>query len=301
MRVVFLNKQALALREDIMLKKGQIDLIKKIIYIIIGSFIYAVAINALLKSHDLLSGGVTGIAMIINYLFNIPTGLTLIVLNVPLFIVGYRYVSKRFTYFSILGIASASIFLVVTETWVIALESSLVAAIFGGLISGIGSGIVIRSRGSLGGTDIISVIFYKYLSLNIGGTAMAFNAVILTLAAVLFNVEMAMLTLVGIYIANKAVDTIQEGFNHRKTIIIVSDKYEEISAELLEKVKRGITLLDGHGAYTGREKRLIYMVVRTMELARIKDIVRKIDPEAFLSIIDTREVEGKGFSIEDLF
>ena len=123
------------------------------------------------------------------------------------------------------------------------------------ILSGIGSGIVIRSRGSLGGTDIISVILYKYLSLNIGGTAMAFNAVILTLAAVLFNVEMAMLTLVGIYIANKAVDTIQEGFNHRKTIIIVSDKYEEISAELLEKVKRGITLLDGHGAYTGREKR----------------------------------------------
>ncbi|HZK35313.1 MAG TPA: YitT family protein [Bacillota bacterium] len=284
-----------------MLKREQLRMVLRIAYIIIGSFIYAAPINALLQSHNLLSGGVTGIAMILNYMVNIPTGLTLIVLNIPLFFIGYRYVSRRFTYFSILGITSASIFLIVTEGWVIPVESPLVAAIFGGLISGIGSGIVIRNRGSMGGTDILSVLLYKYLSLNIGGTAMAFNAVILTLAAFLFNVEMAMLTLVGIFIANKAVDAIQDGFNHRKTIIIVSDKYEEISAELLQKVKRGITHLDGHGAYTGNEKRLIYMVVRTMELAKIKDIVRKADPQAFLSIIDTREVEGQGFSLGDLF
>ena len=276
-------------------------LVKRIIYIIIGSFIYAYPINALLKQHNLLSGGLTGIAMIFNYLFRIPTGLTLILLNIPLFIIGYRYVSRRFTYLSILGITAASVFLIITNGWVIPVEDPLVAAIFGGLLSGAGSGIVIKNRGSLGGTDIVSVIMYKYLSLNIGGTAMAINAIILTLSAFLFNVEMAMLTLVGIFVGNKAVDVIQEGFNHRKTIIIVSDHHKELTQELLLRVKRGITLLEGEGAYTGRQKRLIYMVVRTMELAKIKDIVRKVDPDAFLSIIDTREVEGKGFNLGDLF
>jgi uncharacterized membrane-anchored protein YitT (DUF2179 family) len=165
---------------------------------------------------------------------------------------------------------------------------------------GIGSGIVIKNRASLGGTDIISIIINKYLSFNIGGIGMAINAIILTIsAAFLFNVEMAMLTIVAIFVANKAVDAIQEGFNHRKTVIIVSDKYEEIAEELLKKVKRGITFIDGEGAYTRKGKKLIYMALTVMELARTREIVRRIDPAAFLSIIDTREVEGKGFNAKD--
>lgn len=284
-----------------MLNKRIRILIRRIIYILLGSFIYSIAINTLFIPHSLLSGGVTGIAMMLEYLFKIPTGVTLILLNIPLFIGGYKFVSKRFAYLSILGIFSASFFLFLTKHWIIPVENNMVAAIFGGLITGVGSGIVIKNRGSLGGTDIIAVIINKYLSFNIGLIAMAFNTVILAIAAIMFNVEMAMLTLVAIYVGNKALDSIQDGFNHRKTVIIVSDHYKEIADELLVKVKRGITFINGQGAYTGSEKRLIYMVVRVMELSRIRDIVRTTDPQAFMSIIDTREVEGKGFSIDDLF
>lgn len=272
----------------------------RIFYIVLGSFVYSVAINALFIPHHLLSGGMTGIAMMLEYLFRIPTSISILVLNIPLFFGSNRFIGKRFTYMSILGILCSSLFLFLTRDWVIDVENSIVAAIFGGLISGIGSGIVIKNRGSLGGTDIISIIINKYFSFNIGGVGMAINAIILTVAAFLFNVEMAMLTIVAIFVANKAVDAIQEGFNHRKTIVIVSDKHEEIAEELQKKVKRGITFIDGEGAYTRKEKKLIYMVIRVMELSRTRDIVRRIDPAAFLSIIDTREVEGKGFNISDV-
>ncbi|HHT65247.1 MAG: YitT family protein [Caldicoprobacterales bacterium] len=272
----------------------------RILYILLGSFLYSVSINALFIPHQLLNGGMTGIAMMLQYLFRIPTSISIVVLNIPLFFGSNRFIGKRFTYLSILGILFSSLFLFLTRGWVIDVENSIVAAIFGGLIAGIGSGIVIKNRGSLGGTDIISVIVNKYLSFSIGGVGMAINAIILTVAAFLFNVEMAMLTIVAIFVANKAVDAIQEGFNHRKTVVIVSDKYEEIAEELLKKVKRGITFINGEGAYTGTEKKLIYMVVRITELSRTRDIVRRIDPAAFLSIIDTREVEGKGFHINDI-
>jgi uncharacterized membrane-anchored protein YitT (DUF2179 family) len=283
------------------LQQRQKNTIFRIAYILIGSFIYSIAINALFIPHHLLSGGLTGVAMMLNYLFRIPIGLSVAILNIPLFFGSHKYIGKRFTWLSILGILSSSLFLFLTDSWKIPVENSMVAAIFGGLISGIGTGIVIKNRGSLGGTDIISIIVNKYFSFNIGGVGMAINAVILGISAFLFNVEMAMLTLVAIFVSNKAIDSIQEGFNHRKTVIIVSDHYQEIADELLKKVKRGITFIDGEGAYTKKGKKLIYMVVRVMELSRIKDIVRRKDPGAFLSIIDTREVEGKGFHISDLF
>ncbi len=276
-------------------------LLCRILYIILGSFIYAFAVNALFIPHQLLSGGLTGIAMILEYLFKIPTALTVIILNIPLFIGGYKFLGKRFTYLSILGIISMSIFLSLTKGWTIKVEDTMIASIFGGLISGVGSGIIIKNRGSLGGTDIISVVVNRYFSFSIGGVAAVFNIIVLGTAALLFNVEMAMFTMVGLFVSSRTIDIIQAGFNHRKTVIIVSDKSEEMAAELFQRIRRGITFVKGEGAYTRRDKKLIYMVVRTMELSKLKEVVRKVDPNAFMSIIDTTEVEGKGFSVEDLF
>jgi len=277
------------------LSKRQRNMIFRIFIILLGSFIYSVAINALFLPHHLLSGGLTGVAMMLEYLLHLPTGLSVAVLNIPLFFGSYRVIGKRFTWLSVLGILSSSLFLSLTRGWVIPVKDSMVAAIFGGLISGIGTGIVIKNRGSLGGTDIIAVIINKYFSFSIGGIGLAINGIILTIAAFLFDVEMAMLTLVSIFVGNKVIDSIQEGFNHSKTIIIVSDACQEIADELFRKVKRGITFIEAEGAYTKKQRKLIYMVVRVMELARVRDIVKRIDPDAFLSIIDTREVEGKGF------
>jgi uncharacterized membrane-anchored protein YitT (DUF2179 family) len=272
----------------------------RVLYIIVGSFIYSVAVNMLFIPHRLLSGGLTGIAIILEYLFSIPTEITVIILNIPLFIGGYRFLGRRFVYLSMVGIASMSAFLYLTRGWTIDVEDTMIAAIFGGLISGTGTGIVIRNRGSLGGTDIISLLINKFFSFSVGGIATAFNFVILTAAAAFLNVEAAMFSMVGMFVSNKAVDAILAGFNHKKTVIIVSDAADEMAVELFHHVRRGITFLNGEGAYTHKDKKLIYMVVRTMELSKLREVVHRVDPGAFMSIIDTREVEGKGFSVEDV-
>lgn len=193
-----------------------------------------------------------------------------------------------------------SAFLYLTKGWTIDVKDDMIAAIFGGLILGTGTGIVIRNRGSLGGTDIISLLVNKFFSFSVGWIATACNLVILAVAALLLNVETAMFSMVGIFVSNKAVDAILTGFNHKKTVIIVSDVADEMAQELFRHVKRGITFLNGQGAYTHKDKKLIYMVVRTMELSKLREVVHRIDPGAFMSIIDTREVEGKGFSVEDI-
>jgi len=283
------------------LDEKRIKMVKRVVYIIFGSFIYSCGINALFLPHNLYSGGLTGIAMFIEYYSGIPTAFMVPILNIPLFIGGYKFVSKRFAYLSIVGIGSMSIFLTLTKGFVIPVENSILAAIFGGLITGAGIGIVLKNRGSLGGTDIISVIINKYFSFSIGGIATAFNSIILILAALQFDIEIAMLTMIGLFINNKTLDAIQEGFNHKKTLFIISDKSEDMAEQLFRHVRRGVTFLEGEGAYTHKNKKLIYMVVRTMELAKVKDIVRSVDPNAFMTISDTKEVEGKGFDIGDLF
>ncbi len=282
-------------------KNGGLDLTKRVIYILIGSFIHAYGINALLIPHNLLTGGLTGIAMIIEYFFKVPISLTVVLLNIPLFIAGYRMISKRFVYLSIIGILSLSFFLSLTKNWTLSIESPMVAAIYGGLLLGVGSGIIIKNRGSLGGTDIIAVIANKYFSVSIGVVTTLFNFLILAMAIFMFDVELAMYTMIAIFVSSKAIDALQEGFNHKKTIIIISDHSQEIARELMEKVGRGVTFLEGEGAYTNTRKKLIYIVVRIMELSRVKDIVRAIDENAFLSIIDTKEVEGKGFDFGNLY
>lgn len=272
----------------------------RILYIILGSFIYSIGVNMLFIPHRLLSGGLTGIAIILEYLLSIPKEITVVVLNVPLFIGGYRILGRRFIFLSLVGIGSMSAFLYLTKGWTIDVKDDMIAAIFGGLILGTGTGIVIRNRGSLGGTDIISLLVNKFFSFSVGWIATACNLVILAVAALLLNVETAMFSMVGIFVSNKAVDAILTGFNHKKTVIIVSDVADEMAQELFRHVKRGITFLNGQGAYTHKDKKLIYMVVRTMELSKLREVVHRIDPGAFMSIIDTREVEGKGFSVEDI-
>lgn len=279
----------------------QDSLIKRVVYILLGSFIHACGINALLVPHSLLSGGLTGIAMLIEYFLGFPTSITVILLNVPLFIVGYRMISKRFVYLSMLGLFSMSFFLALTKNWDMQVKDPIIAAIYGGLLLGIGSGIIIKNRGSLGGLDIIAVIVNKHFSIGIGAITTLFNLLVLGAAAFMFDIELAMYTMIAIFISSKAIDTLQEGFNHKKTVIIISDHSEAISQQLMHRVGRGVTFLDGEGAYTHTRKKLIYVVVRIMQLARVKDIVRSIDENAFMSIIDTKEVEGKGFDLGDLF
>jgi uncharacterized membrane-anchored protein YitT (DUF2179 family) len=265
--------------------------------IILGSAISGVAFNLFIIPNKLLSGGISGIALILNYLFNINTGLMIFIFNIPIFILGYKFVDKEFIFLSLIGMASFSVWIEVfsflRET--VLVPDIMLACIYAGVMNGIGLGIVLKNRASQGGIDIIAVIFKKYFSMSIGSTSLMINIFIVVVASFITNLNLAMYTLITMYIASAVIDRIQQGFDIRKSVMIITAKEKEVAEEIFNHLVRGVTYLEGEGAYTGDRKRVIYCIVSLNQLAKLKQIVREIDENAFITVSDTAEVMGHGF------
>lgn len=276
---------------------GKYKYIFMILMIIFGSAISGLAFNLFIIPNKLLSGGFSGIALILNYLFNINTGLMIFIFNIPVFILGYKFVDKEFIFLSLVGMLSFSmwieVFSFLRET--VLVTDIMLACIYAGVLNGIGLGIVLKNRASQGGTDIIAVIFKKYFSMSIGSTSMIINTGIVVVASFITNLSLAMYTLITMFIAANVVDKIQQGFDIRKSVMIITDKEKQVAEEIFNRLVRGVTYLEGEGAYTGDKKRVIYCIVSLNQLAKLKQIVREIDENAFITVSDAAEVMGHGF------
>lgn len=273
--------------------------IKDYVMIILGSFIASIGINMFIVHANLLSGGVSGIALIIQYLFKFPAGYTVLLLNIPLFILSYKKNSARFTILTLIGTISLSIFLVITNSFrnILALNDPLLLCIYGGVLNGIGIGLVFSNHGSTGGLDIISVLLKKkYENFEIGNISFAVNFIIVSIGAIWFGLSSALYTLVSMYITSFMIDKVIKGFNRQKMILIITKKEDEVSKAVMKDLGRGVTLLKGEGAYTGKEKEVLYCIVSLSQLPQLKLIVKTIDVNSFISILDVSEVQGKGFS-----
>jgi len=258
----------------------------------LGSALCAVAINGILVPREFLSGGFTGVALVILYLLPaLPLGGIYLLLNVPLFVLGWKFVGLRFFLYSIAGMIIFSGALEVIKV-TLPLQDKLLSALLAGIITGAGSGIILRSLGSAGGTDILSVILLKRFSIRLGSTILAFNSIILAAAAILFSLERALYTLVYLYVSSYVINLVVTGLSQRKAVHIISPRWEEISLEIMEKIGRGVTITKGRGGYTGREMQILYTVVNFRELSRLKQIIRRVDPDAFVVFTDTLEVMG---------
>ncbi len=264
--------------------------------VLVGGLIWSLAINGILIHHQFLSGGVSGFALVIHYLFRfLPVGLMVFLMNIPIFAIGWAMISGKFFVLSLLGMLSFSFFLTVT-TWLhIPIDNPLLAALFAGVISGVGSGLVFRTGGSGGGTGIIAMVLNRYFSVRVGMVFFALNSIPLILGALLINLEAALYSIVYMYVSGSVTDRILTGFNERRGIFIISTKSSEIAQEVLEKIHRGATFLKGEGAYTHTALKIVYCVVPLFELARLKHLISSIDPKAFVVINETMEVIGKGF------
>ena len=260
--------------------------------ICLGSVLVAVAINGILIPHQFVSGGFTGVALVIHYLFqSFPLSWLYFLLNVPIFVLGWTFVGRRFFFYSILGMVvfSAAI------AWVhvpVPIHDKILSAILAGIITGIGAGIILRSSGSSGGTDILSVILVNRFSIRIGNTILAFNAIVLTAASLIFSLDTALYTLIYIYVSSQIINIVLTGLSQRKAVFIISPKWQEISREVLDKVGRGVTFIRGQGGYSGQDEQILYTVITLRELHRIKDIIRQMDPKAFVVVHNTLEVMG---------
>lgn len=260
--------------------------------IALGSALCAVAINGVLIPRQFLSGGFTGLALIIHYLSPaFPLGGVYFVLNIPNFAFGWKFVGARFFMYSVAGMFIFSAALQVVHV-PLPVYDQLLSALLAGIIVGVGSGIILKSLGSAGGSDILSVILLKIFSIRLGSTILAFNCIILVASALLFSLEKALYTLVYLYITSSMVNLVVTGLSQRKAVYIISPKWKEISQRIMEEIQRGVTIIKGQGGFSGQEQQILYTVITFQELSRLKKMVRNEDPEAFVVVSETLEVMG---------
>ena len=265
----------------------------------VGCILASIAINLFFVPHHLLSGGVSGLAIIFYYLFELPIGLQIFLMNIPLLFAAYRLLGKSYTVITIYGTILFS-FTIDAFKFLAAfspLSDPLLAAITGGIVNGIGSGLIFRVNGSAGGLDIVAAIVKKYYSFNFGAFGFAVNIVIMMIAAVLFGLTPAILTLISMFVSANLTDKVVEGINRKKTVFIVSYKSAEIAQTILQEVGRGATLLHGQGAFTKQDKQVIFVVVSLTQISQIKALVHEADPQAFMIVQDAAEVMGRGFTL----
>ncbi|EJR45822.1 UPF0750 membrane protein yxkD [Bacillus cereus VD107] len=266
-----------------------------IIFIIIGAFLFALGVNLFVIPNEFGEGGVTGITIITYYLFEWSPGLVNLILNAILLIVGYKFLNKVTTIYTIIAVVTNSLFLHLTEGWNIASNEMLVNAIFGGVFIGCGIGLIIRVGGTTAGTTILARMTHKYLGWSISYGLLFFDLIVAFSSYFIIGAEKLMLTIIMLYVGTKVMEFVIEGLNPKKAITIISDKPNEIAEQVTTLMDRGVTVYSGHGYYTKTPKDILYIVINKQEVMKLKRIVQSTDTSAFIAIHDVRDVFGEGF------
>ncbi|WP_324270407.1 YitT family protein [Fusobacterium polymorphum] len=278
-----------------MLSDKFIKIFKECSIVTIACIVMAFNINYFFLGNKLGQGGVSGLSLILHYLTNIDISYIYLGLNIPLIIIAYMFIGKNFVFKTLFATLVLTIFLKVFGSFRGPIDDILMASIFGGGINGIAIGIVFYAGGSTGGTDIIAKIINKYYGIAIGKILLTIDFIILSMVAFIFGKIIFMYTLISLLVSAKMIDIIQEGIYSAKGVTIITNKEEELRKRIMEDTGRGITLINAKGAYTQKEIGMLYCVVGKYQLMKVKNIVKEIDPEAFMIVNQVHEVVGKGF------
>lgn len=268
-----------------------------LIQIVVGSAILAFSITSFMLPNKLSTGGFTGIATILYYMLNFPVGTSVLLLNIPLFLISYLKIGKVFFVKGLLGTIFLSIFLDLFEGRNILTQDRLLACIYGGVIAGVGLSIILKANASTGGTDLLANIIKKYRPyMRTGSLIVIIDVIIVAVNVFVFKqIEIGLYSAISIYLMGKIIDIFFEGIYFTKMIFIISDKYKEISDKINIDIGRGTTALYGKGMYKDDEKKVLLCVASRNEQIEIRKITNKIDKGAFIISSNAREVYGKGF------
>jgi len=279
-------------------RKAREDLLD-LLLIITGTLLTALSLNFFLIPNNFLAGGVTGLALVFFYLLKIPVYLTIIILNIPIFWWGFKEINRHFLLYSLTGTLALAFFQPATQALARPPQIDLIlAAVFGGSLSGAGLGLVLRGHGSTGGTDIIAVILRKRKNMGIGEVGFLANLLVIAVSLVFFPLNIGLYTIISMFVASKVTDAVISGLNTSKSVIIVSNHSMQIGSRIIKEMHRGVTYFAGKGAFTQEEKTIVNCVINRFELAKLKKIVAESDPNAFVYISDASEVMGRGFTIK---
>jgi uncharacterized membrane-anchored protein YitT (DUF2179 family) len=260
-----------------------------------GSLLMSLAVNLFLVPLKLAEGGVVGIGIILLHKLGIPIWATTLVLNIPIVALGVRVKGWGLLWRTLTGVGAFSFFLGITAHLPAVVHETFLAIVYGGVLMGIGLGLVLRSGGTTGGTDILAIVGHQKFGLSVGTLVMGIDAFVLVAAGFAFSAESAMWSAITLAISSKVVDLVNEGFYAAKGITIITDEPKAIAGRIMTEVERGCTVLPGVGAYTGQPRSVLYVVAQRGELQVIKSIVYGIDPRAFVVVADVHEVLGEGF------
>ena len=265
--------------------------------IIVGITIMSIGVNGFLRQAHLLSGGVAGVSTAINYLSNINVGLITFLINVPIFILGFIFLDRDFLITSLINMVLFSVIIGVTQEIgnTIPIDDILLQSVYGGILCGVGNGLVFRTKSSLGGTDIIGAILKNKLNIEMKDTTFGINLAIVSVSSLLFGLNLALYTLIAMFINSQVMSYVKDALNDEKAVMVFSNNSQPIASEIMKTLIRGVTFLDAEGGYTHEKKKIIYCVVLSREIPKIKEIALKHDEKAFISVNDINEVKGKGF------
>ncbi|MGD6792694.1 YitT family protein [Metabacillus indicus] len=268
---------------------------KRMVLICSGAVLMAVGLEIFLVPNRIIDGGIVGISIILSHLTNMKLSLFLFFLNVPFLFIGYNQIGKTFALSTLFGVVVLSFATALLHPVPVLTEDLLLASVFGGIILGIGVGLVIRYGGSLDGTEILAILFNKQSPFSVGELIMFFNLFILGSAGFVFGWDRAMYSLIAYFIAYKTIDVVVQGLDESKSAWIISENPDEVGQAILARLGRGVTYLNGEGAYTGEGKKVIFCVITRLEEAKLKLIVEELDPSAFLAVANITEVRGGRF------
>lgn len=269
----------------------------EIIETIIGAFIMAIATSLFLLPNQLSSGGFAGIATIIYYFLKIPMGITILAFNIPLFLFAGYKLGKSFLIKSIIGTITFSLAIDILDKLTPLTQDRFLACIYGGIIIGLGTAIILKANSSTGGSDLISMLVRRYNpDIRTSNVIIIVDTIIVGLNVLFFReIEIGLYSAIAIYLMGKIIDVIFEGIYFTKLLIIISNKSQEISEEIGEKIRKGTTGLFGKGMYTNEHKTILICAASRGDVARVKQTAKKIDPKSFIIIANAREVVGLGF------
>lgn len=265
------------------------------VYVIVGAAVIAIGFNVFLLPNQVASGGVSGISTILHGLFGWNPGIVQYAFNIPLFIAGVLLLGKKFGIKSFIGTITLPFIVLLTNSWEPWTDNPLLGALFGGIVVGLGIGLVFKGNASTGGTDLLAQIITKYTGLTLGTSVLLIDGIIAISAAVVFDLEKGLYALIALYVTTKTIDIIQLGFSQSKMVYIITLKQDEVREAIYAEINRGVTKLQAFGGYTGEARPVLMVVVYQTEFTKLKQLIKSVDPSAFVIVSDAYEVLGEGF------
>lgn len=264
--------------------------------ITVGAFLTALGLVLFLVPNKIAAGGVSGLATVIHYVFHFKVGLTMLALNVPLFLMGIKELGVKFGIKSLYGTITLSLFTDLVAPYLsAATQDLLLASIYGGILTGLGLGLVFRAGGTTGGTDLAARIIHRYLKLSVGQSLLLIDASVIALAALVFGTERALYAFLVVFLTAKVIDMVQEGEGFAKAALIVSEHSHLLGEAVMKDLDRGVTYLEGKGGFSGKYREILLVIISRSEVSRLKQLVAQVDPKAFMIISNVHEALGEGF------